>query len=296
MFIPIMSVLPPSGLHAESKRTETVIKGSDGAEMVIIPGGEFLMGSEDEDLIANAMPHKVYVSSFYMDKYEATNRLFAEFLNSVQPPEGKNELRWNWVVLRSDLGNEERSMWWPTEILYDKEKQKYYAFAGYEDFPVLSVSWHAADEYCKWAAKRLPTEAEWERAARGGLQGKAYPWGNEIPTGGIIFEKRWLSNAIPPPTESVGNYHPNGYGLYDMAGNVWEWCADWYDTDYYKKSPKKNPRGPDTGQTKALRGGSWFNSAIVMRVAFRNNNPPTNLDDAVGFRCAMDLKNTGFGF
>jgi|Deesub1362A_J573_1020465.scaffolds.fasta_scaffold00027_10 formylglycine-generating enzyme required for sulfatase activity len=263
------------------------IVGKDGVEMVLIPAGKFIMGSDDRDLKETAPKHKVYIDSFYMDRYEITNGQFAKFLNAVRPSEGKLGERWRWVVIRNDLETDERKNWWPTEIIY--EDGMYKALEGYESFPVLSVSWYAADKYCRWVGERLPTEAEWEKAARGGLKGKRFPWGNELPTDGIVFDRRWYSNDVPPPTERVGSYHPNGYGLYDMAGNVWEWCSDWYHPYYYKESPKKNPQGPPTGSKKVLRGGSWYNSAYVLRVAFRNYSSPHSKDDGVGFRCVMDI-------
>jgi formylglycine-generating enzyme required for sulfatase activity len=262
------------------------IVGKDGAEMAIIPGGTFIMGSKEEDLKDVAPEHNVYVKSFYMDKYEVTNGQFARFLNDMRPSEEKNGQRWQWVVLRSDLDLEERATWWPTEILY--EKGNYVAFEGYENLPVITVSWFAAQAYCFWAGKRLPTEAEWEKAARGGLKNKVYPWGNAIPTAEIIFGRKWRDNQIPPPSAKVGNYIPNGYGLFDMAGNVWEWCYDWYGPTYYKESPKKNPKGPSSGDMKVLRGGSWYNSSFSLRVALRNLSAPFMLNDAVGFRCAKD--------
>ncbi|MBI4823452.1 MAG: formylglycine-generating enzyme family protein [Nitrospirae bacterium] len=286
IFLISLLVFLPSGLYAEEK----AIIGEDGAEMLFIQSGEFLMGSDDEDLKETSHLHAVYLDSFYMDKFEVTNEQFAKFLNSIKPLEDKAGQRWNWIVLRSDLDTEERNAWWPTEIIYDKKTQTYNAFPGFERYPVMSVSWYAAYAYCRWAGKRLPTEAEWEKAARGGLPQKRFPWGNEIPTGGVIFEKRWLHNAVPVPTEKIGNYHPNGYGLYDMAGNVWEWCSDWYSPNYYKKSPYRNPRGPEDGTEKVLRGGSWFNSAMLLRNAMRNTSLPDSTDDAVGFRCVMDVE------
>lgn len=262
------------------------ITGKDGSPMVLVPGGVFTMGSEDNDIKEFAPVHKVHVDSFYMDVFEVTNELFAEFLNEVRPSEEKDAKRWNWVVLRSDLSEEERKFWWPTEIIY--EEKEYKAFSGFESYPVMTVSWDAADAYCKWAGKRLPTEAEWERAARGGLEQKRFPWGNEIPTSGIVYAKRWIDNLAPPPTQPVGSYHPNAYGIFDMAGNVWEWCYDWFTMDYYKKSPEKNPRGPESGDEKVLRGGSWVSSSNDLRVATRNSHPPFITDDGIGFRCAMD--------
>lgn len=282
----LLCIFLPLQVHAGDPPKS--ITGNDGAEMVFVPSGYFLMGSNEEDLKKAAPEHRVYVDSFYMDKYEVTNGLFSKFLNAVSPSEDRDGERRNWVVIRNDLETDERASWWPTEIIY--ENGVYKALEGYESYPVLTVSWYAADKYCRWAGKRLPTEAEWEKAARGGLKKKRFPWGNEIPTGGIIFGKRWYDNHEPAPVGPIGNYHPNGYGLYDMVGNVWEWCSDWYDYRYYKKSPDKNPKGPASGMGKVLRGGSWYNDVYVLRVALRNFSPPFAVDDGVGFRCVMGAK------
>lgn len=260
------------------------ITGTDGAVMALIPKGTFVIGSNELDLKATAPAYKVYIDAFYMDIHEVTNEKFARFLYESMP---LKEKRYGWVVLRSDLDTEERAGWWPTEIML--EKGRYDAFPGYEKRPVLSVSWFAADEYCRWFGKRLPTEAEWEKAARGGLKKKRFTWGNAIPTGGVIFNRIWADNSEPPPTEPVGSYYPNGFGLFDMAGNTWEWCSDWYGAKYYDVSPNRNPQGPKKGKFKVLRGGSWFNSEMLLRVAFRNSENPYNTDDAMGFRCAMDV-------
>jgi sulfatase modifying factor 1 len=264
------------------------IETKDEARMVIVRGGTFTMGSEDEDLIETARPHRVSLDSFYVDMYEVTNEKFAKFLNSKRPTEGEEGVRYKWVVIRDDLTGADRAAWWPTEITY--EKGVYSALEGFEKHPVIVVSWYAANEYCKWAGKRLPTEAEWEYAARGSLEEKAYPWGNAIPTGGVIFGRRWTSNQAPPPTEPVGSYYPNKYGIYDMAGNVWEWTSDWYEPEYYEKSPRHNPKGPETGDTKVMRGGSWFNTPDALRVAIRNFAPPDTLNEDVGFRCVKDVE------
>lgn len=246
------------------------------------------MGSEEEDLKETAPPHRVSVDSFYIDMHEVTNEQFAMFLNEKKPTEGEEGVRFNWVVIRDDLTGAARASWWPTEITY--EKGEYSAMEGFENYPVIVVSWYAANEYCRWAGKRLPTEAEWEYAARGGQKEKIYPWGNAIPTGGVIFDRAWQSNLAPPPTAPVGSYYPNGYGVYDMAGNVWEWTYDWYDPKYYEKSSHSNPKGPETGEVKVMRGGSWFNSPDALRVALRNYAPPDVLNEDVGFRCAKDVK------
>ena len=215
--------------YAADNKTITV---KDGSQMAYIPSGVFTMGSEEPDMVQTAPAFKVHLDGFYIDKYEVTNEMFAAFLNSIKP---SKEIRLEWIVLRSDLDTEERKSWWPTEIIY--ENGRYKAFKGFERYPVIAVSWYAADAYCKWAGKRLPTEAEWEKAARGGFEGKRFPWGNEIPTGGVIFDRRWIDNQKAAPTEPVGNYFPNGYGLYDMAGNITEWCADWYNANAYDSEP-----------------------------------------------------------
>lgn len=270
-----------------AKERETVI-AVDGSEMLYVPAGEFLMGSGDDDLKNNTSEHKVYLDAIFMSKYEATNEQFARFLNSLKPSEEKYGERWNWLVIRNDLETDERFTWWPTEIIH--ENGTYKPLKGFGQYPVITVSWYAADNYCKWAGMRLPTEAEWEKAARGGLVRKKFPWGDEIPTGGIIFDRRWYSNVEPAPVGQVGNYYPNGFGVYDMAGNVWEWCSDWYSPNYYKKSPRLNPKGPKSGMERVLRGGSWYNSAQTLRVAFRNFSPPFAVDDGVGFRCVTDAE------
>lgn len=259
----------------------SILYSSDG--MVLIPEGPFIMGSpERSSYPEDEKPsHRVYLDEFYMDMYEVTNQEFANFLNTVAPDE---ETRKKWIVLRSDLKTEERKDWWPAEIVF--ENNRYRPVKGFERHPVNSVSWFAADAYCRWAGKRLPTEAEWEKAARGGLKGKLYPWGDAYPTQGIVFNRPWRDNAFPVPTMPVGNYHPNNYGLWDMAGNVAEWVADWYDPDYYRISPRKNPKGPEEGTEKVIRGGSWAGVADSLRVSARGHATPDSMPSGVGFRCA----------
>jgi formylglycine-generating enzyme required for sulfatase activity len=282
-----LTIFLPAVALAELPKT---IPGKNGSsKMVLIPEGTFFMGSNDDDIKDVAPFHEPYIDAFYMDVYEATNEQFVMFLNDSMPREGVNNKRWSWVVIRNDLETENRFTWWPTEIIY--EDRRYVALEGYKRHPVVTVSWYAADAYCKWVEKRLPTEAEWEKAARGGLKKKRFPWGDEIPTGGMVFDKVWRDNMVPAPTGNVGNYYPNGYGLFDMAGNVWEWVSDWFNPDYYMRSPDNNPQGPKTGELKSLRGGAWHNMAMDLRVAIRNTEYPLENGDAVGFRCAKDATN-----
>lgn len=268
---------------------------SGPSDVALVPAGSFLMGSpiiENRPLEgypgAETPRHKVFLDSFYIDKFEVTNGQFAAFLNSLKDEKGFDEKRPKWVVIRDDLDTPGKKDWWPTEIAL--EDGVYKALPGFERYPVISVSWYAADAYCRWAGGRLPTEAEWEKAARGGIAEADYPWGDELPTSGIVFKQKWRSNAYPAPTQEVDSYYPNGYGLYHTAGNASEWCADWYAPDYYGKSPGKDPNGPDTGRTKVIRGGSWASVAANLRVAYRSFSTPDGLNSGVGFRCAKDAE------
>jgi formylglycine-generating enzyme required for sulfatase activity len=275
----------PANASADGLRK--YIRGKDNAMMALIPGGTYDMGSTEEDLVETAPIHRVYISNFYMDIHPVTNWQFARFLNDTNPPEGPDGARDWLVVLRSDLNDPERKNWWPTEISY--EHGRYIAYKGYKDNPVLSVSWTAADEYCKWAGKRLPTEAEWEKAARGGLKGMKFVWGDEIPTSEIIHSKSWKSNKKAAPLGPAKSGKPNGYGLYNMAGGIWEWCFDWYEPNYYHNSMRKDPQGPESGRFKSLRGGSWFNNPPGLRVALRNFLDFMAMDETTGFRCASNV-------
>lgn len=184
--------------------------------MVLIPAGEFLMGSDDVDASGNEGPvHTVYVDAFYIDKYEVTNAQYKQFIDANP----------QWQKDRID------------RTLHDGT---YLALWNGNDYPpkrashpVVYVSWYAAIAYAEWAGKRLPTEAEWEKAARGGLTGKKYPWGDDLDSSKANYNHN--AKDITP----VGSYPPNGYGLYDMAGNVWEWCLDAYSDDFYARSPTK---------------------------------------------------------
>ena len=255
--------------------------------MVLIPAGEFSMGDHHDVGISNEKPvHDVYLDAFYIDKYEVTNAQYATFLNAY----GKNE----------DAAGHELLKVGSSHCLIEKVGSIYQPKAGYEDHPVIEVSWYGAGAYAQFYGKRLPTEAQWEKAARGGLAGKKYPNGDTIShddanyfgTGG-----RDIWNNTSP----VGSFPPNGYGLYDMAGNVWDWCADEYKSTYYSESPKENPLGPGTPvffvnddftnvtSLRVLRGGSWYDDIFRLRCAYRSLNGPSYTYLNVGFRCAQDL-------
>ncbi len=244
-------------------------------DMVLIPAGEFQMGSNDGGNVERPV-HTVYVDAFYMDKYEVTNAQYAAFLTA----KGKHaEAGHTWLEIEYGI---ER---------IESVEGVYRAKAGHENRPVTYVSWYGAMAYAQWAGKRLPTEAEWEHAARGGLAGLKYPLGNSIESSQANY------NNLSGGTTAVGEYPPNGYGLYDMAGNVWEWCLDEYDSYFYAISPSRNPLSgaPSvkwlldnyTGVTssRVLRGGAWNNIAQYVRVANRNWGMPNNSYYNYGFRC-----------
>ncbi len=233
--------------------------------MVLIRGGSFLTGSnkgKDDEMLVN----KIYVDAFYMDKYEVTVAQYALFLQ-MDPSQTKPN-------------------YWSEQLKHSNR-------------PVVFVSWEEATAFCTWLSKqrgkrvRLPTEAEWEYAARGGLPDQEYPWGDEISVAKANYNvdgsrlvdwentKRYLKD--------VDSFSPNDFGLYNMAGNVWEWCADWYGSDYYKTSPLRNPPGPTSGTLRVLRGGSCLNVKDFLRCADRGKGYPSYKGGGIGFRCAQDV-------
>jgi formylglycine-generating enzyme required for sulfatase activity len=250
------------------------IVGRDGAPMVLIPAGEFQMGDPFNEGDSDERPvHTVYLDAFYIDKYPVTNELYARFLNDI----GRNEDEEGHELLDIDSSG----------CLIEYVDGRYRPKEGYERHPVVMVSWYGAVAYARWAGKRLPTEAEWEKAARGGLVGKRYPWGDEISHDmanykGVGGRDRWER------TSPVGSFPPNGYGLYDMAGNVWEWCADPYDKSYYSRSPQRNPKG-GSGEYCVVRGGSWYSNPNGLRAAYRVYYDPRSTKGNLGFRCAQDV-------
>lgn len=205
---------------------------------------------------ANERPvHRVSIGPFSIGCYAITNRLYSAFVEDTghQVPSGWSDPRFN-----------------------------------HPDQPVTSVSWFDATTYCEWLSNktgklyRLPTEAEWERAARGDLEGKLYTWGDEAPQQQANYQELWLNGP-----EQVGRRSPNGLGLYDISENVHEWCSDWFDGHYYSNSPSSNPQGPLFGTRRSSRGGSWRHQIKITRVAARSSLPPEFRYTDYGFRCAM---------
>ena len=258
-------------------------ESSGTAGMVLIKGGWFEMGDAFGDGENDEKPaHRVYVDDFYMDATEVTVGQFRAFVEATGYGTTAEKAGWAHTWAGSRWEQREGVSW------------RNPGFSQDEDHPVVCVSWHDAKAYAEWVGKRLPTEAEWEYAARNRGKKVKYPWGNGTPTGKECnFADRhtdfsWSyknGNDTYRYTAPVGSYPPNELGLYDMAGNVWEWCHDWYGDDYYSRSPESNPTGLKTGSYRSLRGGSWFNTLFDMRCASRNYYPPTNRIYNIGIRC-----------
>ena len=225
--------------------------------MVIIPEGTFEMGKDSPGGSTYSPAHTVTVDSFLMDKFEVSNRDYMAFCYATghRFPEF-----WNTPIFRSG----------------DK----------FPDYPVVGISWSDAAKYAEWAGTRLPTEAEWEYAARGGLEGMEYPNGDEwVEPRAELSGSSWENLLL-----AVGTREPNGFGLYDMGGNVWEWVADRYSETYYQESGGDNPTGPSTGANRVIRGGSWHSGKMCKRVYYRKGLISGWSDFAVGFRCVKDLE------
>ena len=261
----------------------TLVSDTDGMTLVYIPEGEFEMGGSDD---FKYLGHLVYLNAYWMDQTEVTNAMFAEFLNQ-QGNQVEGGTTW------LDTGNE--------NALIEQIGEDWQAKSGFENHPVIEVSWYGARAYCKWVGRRLPTEAEWEKAARG-ENGYIYPWGDEfycnrgnfddetIIDGDVIYQNEGCDSHSR--TAQVGSFASGAstYKILDMAGNVWEWVADWYDMDYYNDSPSDNPIGPDLGNYRVRRGGSWSSTDWYVRTIYRNRLDPFITLDDQGFRCAMDVE------
>ena len=249
---------------AQAEKERGVVESArpeDIGPMVQIPAGEFTMGSTPRDGQIDEQPQKrIFLDAFYIDKHETTVGRYARYLSasrSTKPPR----------------------LWDQVNATSDQDK----------DLPVVGVDWDEANNYCKWAGKRLPSEAEWEKAARG-TDGRRHPWGNEgnpqqfanLGIGGTFGYSKSL--------KKVGSFETgkSPYDVYDMIGNVWEWTADWYDRAYYKAMPDKNPKGPEKGTERVVRGGSWERVPLVSRVAARHRVRPSTQAEYLGFRCAKD--------
>lgn len=332
----------PSRFGASAANSEITPSGDTSSlGMVLIPAGTFQMGGDNKQASQDEYPkHSVQVNAFYMDATEVTNASFKKFVDATgyittaerkpdweelkqSVPPGTPKPHDSLLVAASliftpstgpvDLNNYATWWGWQQGADWRHPQGPNSSIAGKENLPVVHISWEDARAYCKWAGKRLPTEAEWEWAARGGKTNNIYPWGNEHVNAGAAKANSWEGDFPYRNTEKDGfirlapvkSYAPNGYGLYDMAGNVWEWCHDWYDANYYKsfngKTVANNPKGPDKSYDpeepytpkKSLRGGSFLcNDAYCSgyRVARRMKSSPDTGLEHTGFRCVKDTK------
>jgi len=244
------------------KKALTEQKGKYGS--VTVPAGEFIMGTDEAR--EDAYPeHRVYLDAFEIDRYEITNAQYWEFLDYMKKTNDHSK-----CFKGEPSGKNHTPRFWDNE---------YY---NVPDYPIVRIDWYDAYAYAAWAGKRLPTEAEWEKAARG-LAGRKFPWGNESDP-----SRCNLSGDPKPVGSNEGG--KSVYGCYDMAGSVHEWCADWYSNTYYTEAPSRNPKGPDNGLRRVIRGGSRFSQPFQVRTNTRKSEQPDLFNVALGFRCAMDVK------
>jgi len=280
--------------------------------MIYLPGGEFLMGNGGKDGFAadgEGPVHRVKLDPFYIDACTVTNRQFAEFVRDTGYRTEAERFGWSYVfqgfltpaVMPYVIGSVQGTPWWygVREAYWFQPEGPGSRIEERMDHPVVHVTWNDAAAYCKWAGKRLPTEAEWEYAARGGLEQKKYPWGDELAPDGRHMCNIWQGTFPEKNTARDGyvgtaparSFEPNGYGLYNVSGNVWEWVHDWFDNTYYLRSPESNPPGPAKGDRRCMRGGSFLchkSYCKRYRVAARNSNTPDSSSNHLGFRCAAD--------
>lgn len=299
-------------------RLESAITGKDGAPMVLIPAGSFMMGSTKDEVDRTIrecvtelemdqktcegwynpeLPrHKVQLNAFHLDKHEVTNRLFQQFVQQTGH-RTTAEREGSAKAFVEGKGQDVKGANWR-----QPEAEQTVFVSNRAEHPVVSVSWEDADAFCRWAGKRLATEAEWEYAARAGTTTR-YWWGSGSQASRRVENiadesaKGLLKNIMTGyddgsvRTAPVGSYEANPWGLHDMSGNVAEWTADWHASDYYIQSPERNPKGPSSGLYRVQRGGSWLATPIFVRSAYRVWVTPSTRNDVLGFRCAQDVPN-----
>ncbi len=284
---------PLSSDKAEAPPIERVKNpaGETPRDMVLIEGGKFKMGS-DHGMPFEAPVHEVTLSSYWIDKHEVTVAEFEKFVKATSFVTEGEKIGWSGVFSVSERGWIRcEKVSWRNPDCGDKRPNP--------DEPVTQVSWNDAVAYAKWAGKRLPTEAEFEYAARGGLDQNEYAWGNELRPNGKPVANWWQGTFPQKDTKEDGfngrapvmSFPPNGYGLYDSAGNVWEWTSDWYAVDYYQWGSTDNPAGAAKSENKVIRGGSWLcaeNYCTNYRAAGRSNSPTDSSLNNLGFRLVID--------
>ncbi len=286
-------------------------KASGGADgMVSIPAGEFQMGSDDRWAYPDdgeGPIRRVRVDAFRIGAYAVSNARFAEFVAATGHVTEAESFGWSFVFggfLPDDFPPTRgvaHAPWWRQVEGADWRRPEgpHSTLEGRDDHPVVHVSWNDALAYCAWAGTRLPTEAEWEYAARGGLDGAVFPWGNDLEPDGQhrmnvfqgVFPQQNTGADGHLGTCPVDAYEPNGVGLYNVTGNVWEWCADWFHPTFHTRDTRTNPQGPPSGTNRVTRGGSYLchdSYCRRYRVAARNSLTPDSSTGNTGFRCVVD--------
>jgi formylglycine-generating enzyme required for sulfatase activity len=278
--------------------------------LISLPGGDFLMGAADREGFpadGEGPVRRVSLRPFLIDAVAVSNARFAAFVAATGYVTEAETSGWSYVfagLLPDDFPATRAVVaapWWRQVYgaYWRQPEGAHSSLDGRLDHPVVHVSWHDAVAYTVWAGLRLPTEAEWEYAARGGLSQRRYAWGDELTPGGVHHCNIWqgdfpTANSLADGylgTAPVASFAPNGYGLYNVSGNTWEWCADWFSSAVHRVSRPRNPRGPLTGQNRVIRGGSYLCHASYCnryRVAARSSNTPDSTTGHLGFRCARD--------
>lgn len=274
--IPVASASPATSASSGSAYSSNKFESEmtlNGVEMIFVEGGTFEMGAADFEKDENPV-HSVKLGNYYLSKCEVTNAQYCEFLNDIGADEDASYKGQQYLDIRSKNA----------DIKYVNGSFK--PAKGKEDFPVTYVSWYGADSYCSWLGGRLPYEAEWEFAARGGNLSLGYKYaGNKS-----VSRVGWYDLIASQSAREVGRKQANELGFHDMSGNVWEWCNDWYDKDYYEKSPILNPPGPEDGSEKVIRGGSFFSMAEICRVSNRGTLSAKSMDMEMGFRVCKPFR------
>jgi formylglycine-generating enzyme required for sulfatase activity len=277
--------------------------------MLPLPGGKFLMGNADADGFAEdgeGPVREIELPPFAIDATTVTNEQFGRFVEATGYRTEAETFGWSFVfykllsddVLATKPQLVAEAPWWCAihGACWNHPGGPQTDLTGRMDHPVVHVSWNDAMAYCKWAGKRLPTEAEWEYAARGDLAQKRFPWGDELEPDGEYRCNIWHGRFPDVNTLEDGylgtapakSFAPNGFGLHNMAGNVWEWCSDWFSPDFHRTGPRSNPAGPPDGNARVMRGGSFLchhSYCNRYRVAARYRNTPDSSTSHIGFRC-----------
>ena len=303
----------PSTEHVETEFGESDHDDTDTKGMIRIPGGRFRMGTDDAvgfPADGEGPAREVFVDPYFVDATPVTNGEFARFVTDTGYTTEAEEFGWSFVF--AEFVHEDAARYVMREV---PEAEWWVGVRGATwlrpegpgsnvkdrlDHPVVHVSWNDALAYCEWAGKRLPTEAEWERAARGGREGTRFPWGDDLEPNGEhrcnVWQGRFPTENTAADgylgTSPVEAFEPNDFGLYDVCGNVWNWCADWFSPAYHEESEDENPTGPESGTERVMKGGSYLchdSYCNRYRLAARSKNTPDSSTGNIGFRCVVDV-------